>query len=248
MTNSTATFQDWIISIDEKSAVTVSKGGVVADNTKAALREIAEKAKFAIDPSWNTQQLGAKLCSHLNPCSGGSKARKAFVFSHYELIRTWKIDYVRLLADIGHESIKDYLKKNGDYSIQCEYSEDDGECYVGKLSEFDVLMGAASDTMRERTRSARDNEWKEYKTGFLNISKPFSIATMIKGLTCYQASDYLIEGWEIPIKAGEDFDIEELRIKSPTLIEYKGKEYESIYYDGDDNGNYIYYLDGKRIN
>lgn len=248
MTNSTATFQDWIISIDEKSAVTVSKGGVVADNTKAALREIAEKAKFVIDPNWNTQQLGAKLCSHLDPNSGSSPARKAFVFSHYDLIRTWKIDSDSLLADIGKQSIKEYIKNNGDYSIQCEYSEDDGECYVGKLSEFVVLMGSTSDTMRERTRSARDNEWKEYKKGFLNISKPFSMATMIKGLTCYQYSDNLIEGWEVPIKAGEDFNIQELRIKSPFLIEYKGKEYESVYTDGDDNGDYIYYLDGKRIN
>ena len=247
MTKKTASFQNWIISIDEKSAVTVSKSGVVADNTKAALREIAEQATFKIDPNWNTQQLGAKLCSHLNSDSVSSTAKKAFVFSHYDLIRTWKIDSDSLLADIGKQSIKDYLKNNGDYSIQCEYSED-VECYLGKLSEFVVLMGTASDTMRDITRSARDAEWMEYKTGFLNIAKPFSMATMIYGLMCYQYSDNLIEGWEVPIKSGEDFDIQELRIKSPFVIEYKGKEYESVYADGDDNGDYIYYLDGKKIN
>ena len=36
------------------------------DNTKGALREIAEKVGFEVDPKWNTQQLGSKLVDFIN--------------------------------------------------------------------------------------------------------------------------------------------------------------------------------------
>ena len=36
------------------------------DNTKAALREVAEKVGFEVDPKWTTQQFGSKLVDFLN--------------------------------------------------------------------------------------------------------------------------------------------------------------------------------------
>ena len=36
------------------------------DNTKAALREIAESEGFDFDPEWNTRTFGAKLIDYLN--------------------------------------------------------------------------------------------------------------------------------------------------------------------------------------
>jgi hypothetical protein len=36
------------------------------DNTKGALREIAEKLGFEVDPKWNTQQFGSKLVDFIN--------------------------------------------------------------------------------------------------------------------------------------------------------------------------------------
>lgn len=36
------------------------------DNTKSALREIAEMVGFEVDPKWNTQQLGSKLVDFIN--------------------------------------------------------------------------------------------------------------------------------------------------------------------------------------
>lgn len=36
------------------------------DNTKGALREIAEKLGFEVDPKWNTQQFGRKLVDFIN--------------------------------------------------------------------------------------------------------------------------------------------------------------------------------------
>lgn len=58
-------WKDYLIDIDEKGSVKVSKAGSLCDNTKAALREIAEDAGFAIDEKWNTQQCGAKLAKFL---------------------------------------------------------------------------------------------------------------------------------------------------------------------------------------
>ncbi len=55
----------YLIEIDEKGSIKVSTDGVVRENTKAALREIAEAVGFEIDEKWNTQQCGAKLAKYL---------------------------------------------------------------------------------------------------------------------------------------------------------------------------------------
>ncbi len=36
------------------------------DNTKGALREIAENINFSFDPEWTTRQFGTKLVDHIN--------------------------------------------------------------------------------------------------------------------------------------------------------------------------------------
>lgn len=36
------------------------------DNTKGALREIAESINFEYDPGWTTRQFGSKLIDHIN--------------------------------------------------------------------------------------------------------------------------------------------------------------------------------------
>ena len=62
----TASFKDYIISIDNGGSVKVSKDGTLCGNTKAALREIAAEINYGVDPKWNTQQFGAKLVNALN--------------------------------------------------------------------------------------------------------------------------------------------------------------------------------------
>lgn len=66
MANKSATWKDYLISIDEKNAVKVFKSGVPCDKAMSALREIAQDAHFDIDPKWNTQQTGAKLVKFIN--------------------------------------------------------------------------------------------------------------------------------------------------------------------------------------
>lgn len=54
---------EYTITRDEKNSIKVFK---FYDNSKAALREIASEIGFEVDPSWNTQQLGAKLIKEIN--------------------------------------------------------------------------------------------------------------------------------------------------------------------------------------
>ena len=65
MAKKSVSWKKYIIDIDEKGAVKVTKAGAVCDNTKAALREIAQEVGFDIDEKWNTQQVGAKLAKFL---------------------------------------------------------------------------------------------------------------------------------------------------------------------------------------
>lgn len=57
---------DYTIGITADNKVTVSKGGTVCDNVKAALREISAEVGFEYDSNWTTQQLGSKLVDFIN--------------------------------------------------------------------------------------------------------------------------------------------------------------------------------------
>lgn len=65
MAKKSVSWKEYLIEIDEKGAVKVTKAGAVSDNTKAALREIAQEVGFGIDEKWSTQQMGAKLARFL---------------------------------------------------------------------------------------------------------------------------------------------------------------------------------------
>lgn len=76
----TATFGCYSVTKDENNKITVSKDGQVCDNTKAALREIAEQCGFSFENEWTTQQAGAKLIAFLSetvPASPKQETQKA---------------------------------------------------------------------------------------------------------------------------------------------------------------------------
>lgn len=60
-----ATFGDYVITKDDGGKIVVTKGGEACSNSKQALRDISAQVGFAVEESWNTQQLGAKLIAHL---------------------------------------------------------------------------------------------------------------------------------------------------------------------------------------
>jgi hypothetical protein len=61
-----ASFEDYTIVIMKNNKVVVGKGDDFYDNAKGALREIAGKVGFEVDPKWTTQQLGSKLVDFIN--------------------------------------------------------------------------------------------------------------------------------------------------------------------------------------
>ena len=76
MAKKSVSWKDYLIDIDEKGSVKVSKNGALCDNAKAALREIAEAAGFEVDEKWNTQQFGAKLAKFLEEAAPAAPVAK----------------------------------------------------------------------------------------------------------------------------------------------------------------------------
>ena len=66
MAKFTATYQNWRIDVEDNGSVQIYDNGVLCDNTKNAVREIAQKVGFEIDETWNTRQMGRKLVDFLN--------------------------------------------------------------------------------------------------------------------------------------------------------------------------------------
>jgi len=54
---------EYIIQKEDSGSIVVYR---IYDNTKGALREIAEEKKFQFDTNWTTQQLGSKLIDFVN--------------------------------------------------------------------------------------------------------------------------------------------------------------------------------------
>jgi len=54
---------EYIIQREDSGSIVVYR---IYDNAKGALREIAEKEGFEVNPEWNTRQLGAKLIDFIN--------------------------------------------------------------------------------------------------------------------------------------------------------------------------------------
>ena len=66
MPKKTASWNDYVINIDEKGKVFVFQAGALSSNTMASLRAIAEGVGFVLEDKWNTQQCGAKLVKFLD--------------------------------------------------------------------------------------------------------------------------------------------------------------------------------------
>ena len=62
----TATYGEYVINVANDNSIEVLKNGVVCDNSKGTMRDIAALVGFSVDPDWNTRQLGAKLVDFLN--------------------------------------------------------------------------------------------------------------------------------------------------------------------------------------
>lgn len=62
----TATYGEYVINVANDNSIEVLKNGVVCENSKGTMRDIAALVGFSVDSDWNTRQLGAKLVDFLN--------------------------------------------------------------------------------------------------------------------------------------------------------------------------------------
>lgn len=58
MAKKSAIYGEYVVSVKDDGSIEVFRN---YDNVKGSLREIAESKGFEYDPSWNTQQFGARL-------------------------------------------------------------------------------------------------------------------------------------------------------------------------------------------
>lgn len=72
MVKFTASYQNWKIEVEDSGTVLVYNDGVLCDNTKKAVCEIAQKVGFEIQEIWNTRQMGRKLVDFLNENGAGT--------------------------------------------------------------------------------------------------------------------------------------------------------------------------------
>lgn len=59
MAKKSAISGEYIITVEDNGTVRVCK---IYDNVKGSLREIAALKDFEVDPKWNTQELGRRIC------------------------------------------------------------------------------------------------------------------------------------------------------------------------------------------
>lgn len=83
---------NFTININDDNSVEVTIDGVKADNTKEALRQIAEKKGIQFDNNWNTQTFGKTLCNLLSnkiadSCESTLESDNKFIVFWFKLER-----------------------------------------------------------------------------------------------------------------------------------------------------------------
>jgi len=63
MAKKSAISGEYIVTVEDSGGISVHR---IYDNTKGALREIAERTGFEYDPNWTTRQFGSKLVDFIN--------------------------------------------------------------------------------------------------------------------------------------------------------------------------------------
>lgn len=72
----TASYQKWKIDIEDSGTVLVYDNGVLCDNTKKAVSEIAQKVGLELQENMNTRQMGRKLVDFLNENGASASTAK----------------------------------------------------------------------------------------------------------------------------------------------------------------------------
>lgn len=98
MKSKTASVGSYVITRAENGKITVERFGSVCPNTIEAIRDIAEKVDFTIDPKWNTQTAGSKLIDHLN-----NDEKESFLY-----LPGYEYDHDKFAEDVENEDMEGY--------------------------------------------------------------------------------------------------------------------------------------------
>ena len=66
MAKKTATYASYELRVEDNGKIVILNDGLLEQNTMGAIRSIANKISFTLDPKWNTQSSGRKLIDFLN--------------------------------------------------------------------------------------------------------------------------------------------------------------------------------------
>jgi len=121
----TASVGSYTITKAEDGKITVERFGTVCPNTKEAIRDIAEKIDFEIDPKWNTRTAGAKLLKHLNAEDQAAS---------YLYLPGYVYDHDKFAEDVENEEMEGY--ENDWWGLMSDVER--GEEAAEKVSEIDL--------------------------------------------------------------------------------------------------------------
>lgn len=107
----TASYGEYVINIANDNSVEVLKNNTVCDNSKAALRNIAELVGFEVDAKWNTRQLGAKLVVII--CNKSLKQDADKALKAYDKMQGYKIQ-----EDLLKELLKCYPDHKNKFAVE----------------------------------------------------------------------------------------------------------------------------------
>ena len=132
------------------------RGGVF-DNTKAALREIADQAGFAYEKAWTTQQFGSKLVDFLNANAPSAATKSESKKQHIRVeVEITEHDYAAFDSD---DAMLDTFAFNGDDSPNEVRIYIDGEEYDFEDEDpMDVINSKYSDYETFDMEQMWDNE------------------------------------------------------------------------------------------
>ena len=101
MKHKTASLGSYTITRAENGKITVERFGEICPNAIQAIREIAEKADFEINPKWNTQTAGSKLINHL--LSGQEEPAASYLY-----LPGYQYDHDKFAEDVENEDMEGY--------------------------------------------------------------------------------------------------------------------------------------------
>ena len=212
---------DYIISIAANNSVSIVYRGWAFDNTKAALREIADQAGFAYEKAWTTQQFGSKLVDFLNANSAQTPASKS------EPNKSQK-QHVRVEVEITEH---DYVAFDSDdemvgdsYAFHGDGGPDEIRIYVdGNEIEFDVdeLLGRSEYSDYEPLDL--EEEWDNEDIVQFGYNDNYLTAVWDFEVDNFDINKLMFYYWCFDVNFGPaDYDCEEHHI----TLRYDGKDVE----------------------